>query len=516
MPPSKRFLSASNKALECGLKVIKTEAEGLSLVATRDFAAGEIVLTEQPLLVWENNSVYSFLNAFFKSPEEVQETVWGMDDHNDKTLLKDGESIDMQGFAQDASLRLKNEEGISVDSDQILRLLHIKHINAHSFRDTQGALFVCASVANHSCRPNVLYSSFSSGSGDDGMRFIALRTISAGMEIHPSYLKTVTCVPMNQRLAQLRNSKDFVCRCLRCNDVGFDDCRGLSCTDCLGVVVQFNTSMTQSLEKWTCLKCNKTLTPNEIKLRLQNETEGTKLSTELHKKFIDAQEALHPSDFLNVTNLLSSRFGVAEQHHLVISTWHDYGHWCLGQAEALAEMGMGVEQQVMAPWGKVCSQISFLQDAVDCLMKVICAKECITNACSHSKCSITSHSILCVDACPEVFLAVKSCIKMEKSCNAAFLNNVKNVASKYFPIMKAQFGDEHPDVKSVGTFLLKRRGVIGCHNPTCAEEMKDDAVRESPVLKACSRCGNANYCSRTCQVAHYKVHKKNCKEKVKT
>ena len=51
---------------------------------------------------------------------------------------------------------------------------------------------------------------------------------------------------------------------------------------------------------------------------------------------------------------------------------------------------------------------------------------------------------------------------------------------------------------------------IGCSNPACVDLRGDSEVKVS--CKACTGCKVVYYCSRECQVAHWKVHKGICKK----
>jgi len=46
-----------------------------------------------------------------------------------------------------------------------------------------------------------------------------------------------------------------------------------------------------------------------------------------------------------------------------------------------------------------------------------------------------------------------------------------------------------------------------CYNPRCKFP---DGMTDRSKTKYCSRCGNATYCSRECQEAHWPNHKPNC------
>jgi len=50
---------------------------------------------------------------------------------------------------------------------------------------------------------------------------------------------------------------------------------------------------------------------------------------------------------------------------------------------------------------------------------------------------------------------------------------------------------------------------IVCSNPSCQKKW----VQGLPSFKSCSQCGQAKYCSKECQRAHWKQHKRSCKKK---
>jgi len=51
--------------------------------------------------------------------------------------------------------------------------------------------------------------------------------------------------------------------------------------------------------------------------------------------------------------------------------------------------------------------------------------------------------------------------------------------------------------------------VIECSNPSCQKKWTPG----QPNFKSCSQCGQAKYCSKECQKAHWKQHKRACKKK---
>jgi hypothetical protein len=60
--------------------------------------------------------------------------------------------------------------------------------------------------------------------------------------------------------------------------------------------------------------------------------------------------------------------------------------------------------------------------------------------------------------------------------------------------------DVYGQLDEFASLLLGKGPLASCDNPTCRAGAVD-------VLKRCSRCLDVRYCSKECQVAHWKVHK---------
>jgi hypothetical protein len=111
------------------------------------------------------------------------------------------------------------------------------------------------------------------------------------------------------------------------------------------------------------------------------------------------------------------------------------------------------------------------------------------------------------------------------------------IACKYIPLLRAQFGRADEEVIQYEAIASS---VPGCSNPQCGHlhseyacpsPAKKDAVflvsncsgtnatslttaalmPRISALKKCGKCELQAYCSRECQVAHFKVHKLLCK-----
>ena len=84
-------------------------------------------------------------------------------------------------------------------------------------------------------------------------------------------------------------------------------------------------------------------------------------------------------------------------------------------------------------------------------------------------------------------------------------------------INDAQLGDLLVEVVKLSELMLAEVPcTMGCSNPLCTNlsgvsEMEVKAGSRKTVLKACTACSVVWYCSRECQVGHWKVHQPLCK-----
>lgn len=251
---------------------------GRSLIATKDFTVGEIVLKERQLISWRAADHIDFLNAYISADVETQALI------NDlyhppipvEGDLELGESEKGGGTESTNKLELMILAKEVTDSNlfpslnlhHIWKLLLIWNCNAHTFHGTRitlsplqeerVALFYAASMMNHSCLPNVSYTSKSS---DDGcLMYIANRSIRKGETLSFSY---IACFEKNKidRMIQLRKEKYFDCLCPRCSR-NFDDANGVNCLSfspfhCPGVCYEYfvGNSMDGVSSFWHCNTC---------------------------------------------------------------------------------------------------------------------------------------------------------------------------------------------------------------------------------------------------------------------
>ncbi|CAE8726101.1 unnamed protein product [Polarella glacialis] len=232
-----------------------TETKGRILVATRDFAQGEIILEELPLHIVQADAASSEFSTL-KSMCEAKKgfdydalwywaalrslcledlgsgfsswTLLDKDRQERLLLLHTGEvsgpSRATQAIARQLVPQLR-------DVDKLERLLQAWIHNAFDFSDEPSgyATYYFPSFMSHSCYPSAFWHY-----GADAERYVlrARRAIAAGDEVTVSYLEeTLLLSHVQERRWDLFETKQFWCACERCTG-GLDKSRGLACPKC--------------------------------------------------------------------------------------------------------------------------------------------------------------------------------------------------------------------------------------------------------------------------------------------
>lgn len=146
----------------------------------------------------------------------------------------------------DAILALPHPADFALTAPDILGICARINSNAHALvpedRPCALGLFVILSQMNHSCQPNITFSSMPSG---PSLNCRATRNIKAGEEITISYIDVYQT--RNERRELLQLSKFFTCLCPRCTEPLLHslDARieGFNCTNkaCTGLLVRQDT-----------------------------------------------------------------------------------------------------------------------------------------------------------------------------------------------------------------------------------------------------------------------------------
>lgn len=183
-----------------------------TLRAIDDVATSEVLIREQPLLIWEQG--------------------WTWDDHlHDATeafaALHVAEQDRVLGFfcPSELPLGLKDADfGTATDRERTL--MNILEVCSTGLADGMCGLYEHVACANHSCQPNAALRP----DADGVMRFLAIRPVAAGDEVTISYLAEGDLLwPTSWRRRRLKRWA-FDCNCPRC--AAPDDTRGLRCPSC--------------------------------------------------------------------------------------------------------------------------------------------------------------------------------------------------------------------------------------------------------------------------------------------
>ena len=459
-----------------GLEVqSRGEGFGNVLMTTQQFSTGSIVLAETPLLTFNDTDVEDYISKFSDATAEVQEKVLDMCHRSLEEIEADveGESQYARSRAKEAELAQK----YSLSLEKVTLLLDIRHTNAYSFDDDAASLFWLAAKANHSCKPNVAYSS-SSGSQ---MVYFALCDIPAGTEVQPSYILDVYSTPRAFRRTKLLDTKNFLCQCARC--LGIDDCRLLKCPteSCSeGLVYQQESAG----DEWTCSACKQTYSESDMHATIQQEED-----LQLRFTAIDDQmRAGNLGDPTELRNIIKEAIAtLSSTHHIVAKTMRLMYRFFADQADRMESGGLGPTQQCMSPWGEVISIQSFRKEAAGATLQSVRIRECVADGCQVPACQATHEPVH--EACIDALHGIKMLTSLKVSAESVY--------DKYKTILD----------RAVGPDKVKE---IAGYPPVSGEPCAYCATVQEKLLRC--PCKLVQYCNKKCQKDGRKAHKKECKE----
>lgn len=257
----KRCSAAEVMTADSNISVIDSGTDlGRVVVAKRDIAPGEVVLHEDPLLIWRDDGAgdekdISMMQAFARASPATREALLGL--YHPPLSSAEGER------AQEHAEMLVHDRGIEVAVEKVQRLLMIHACSTHNFRRVEdfdgpseviyatgteiagnyAALFAIGSQVEHSCLPNAVYRS-SSGH----LLYLAARAIRAGKRVSFAYSSDDPERTLQERRDRLLATKFFICQCVLCR--GPEMNRPLTCriSACSGLSLRTDGS-------WTCAEC---------------------------------------------------------------------------------------------------------------------------------------------------------------------------------------------------------------------------------------------------------------------
>lgn len=409
-------------------------------VASRPFdTLYEAVLREKPALISRSEdytvdlSYYTdFLEQFNNASMEVQLGILDL-------FGQPVESAMGQTLAEPAEILAAMDIFADYDFTSIHKLL-IKFVsNSYTYKDAECALPLFGSKIQHSCHPNLGYTSFT----DDGcVEHRVIRPIKKGDIACVSYLSGVYELPTPQRRLQLLESKSFVCDCSRCK--GLDYCRLIQCPDCCEENVPCSYDKDDNAS-WYCPACCTTLDA-DVMLSKEKSVEGTLKLMTRHIEMGDCHQILeeYTPEVMEemveeAASTLSSVHYLTKQAQAVLLDVCKT-HILIRQEKLQAE---GIDA---SNCGEHESILPLITKSVATSLQMTIASEYVANNCTSdcpSQTGCVSKYEPLYDRATAMYEACEDLMKIPKH---AWPSNAIAMAEKYLPVLKAKFGNKEKKI----------------------------------------------------------------------
>ena len=274
-----------------------TSRYGGGLFTRRHFLRGDVVFDEVPLLIslestspieeqlirrvseqfnYDFSDDFVFLKSFCLSDEGARESVLSL---FAPTESKVSSSTLLKSLCRLVDICKVYEWSKPYSKDTLRRAILVKACNAHGFNymdSSSAALYMYGSRMNHSCKPNVVYTSQRKGNGIGS--FIATTTIEPDDQLFISYIDQYQSTPMRQ--SELMENYVFKCTCDLCTR-DIDTFRGLICPSC----VKGSIFRTNATGVWNCRLCTESFTDSTRGLSEEEESELVESSSKFIRSF---------------------------------------------------------------------------------------------------------------------------------------------------------------------------------------------------------------------------------------
>lgn len=403
---------------------------GRELIATKDFHAGELILRETPLIVFEDHKDLVQLIGQLTASER------------DELFDMQGLSS-LQGASQDVCRKVMDKlwtesevfhrlfysdiNKFSVSIEDIFRVLSIAHLNAHSFHPSEqepdrAAIFPVSAKIAHSCLPNSTYSVT-----DDGLEYYAITSIKSGTCITASYLDNDSLISSaDKRRVRLARSKDFFCLCIKCRRPDMSTALPCRSSGCAGVSCCTNTGNFTSQKHWRCNICDIRTVP------------VIKILQSVDREYNALQDCDNVDDFIDQLTCLidASKPDLSRTHSLLIDMKVELSTVHLAVAHALNEQNNGQETMVNA----------HRRTAIEILGEVVSHIECIDDMCTslHTPCCQLSHPPT-TTAVFLVYRALCSVVRIKSVTLPVWIR-------RYQPLLEILYGIENSNVATLNDY----------------------------------------------------------------
>jgi len=239
-------------------------ASGEGVATKRSFKAGEVVISERPLVITPENSNLSRVRAYAQLTGEergaIQSKFFGEAPASscDATAAC-RENGALPGNSPADVLAQLLAEGLDLALDEVISVILVWNLNAYD-----KALSPLIAKINHSCAANVFIHV------DVAKRLVtatACRPLALGETLGSWYFQDTGLWWMGAdvRALAFERVRGFACACTRCS--GWDNCRGFACASCGGTC---RPEGSIGSPNWRCSGCSSISLTND---QLKNEGE---------------------------------------------------------------------------------------------------------------------------------------------------------------------------------------------------------------------------------------------------
>ena len=439
------------------------EGEGRCGVAKRDVKQGEIILQEEATLVWQQGSdeLINLVKAYKSASQHCRALI----DSLSIKIAAESEELNQIIGSWTATLESSDLGATNLKDAEYISLLTRAHFNAHAIDDGRACFFVKAAMINHSCAPNSMYRF-------DGttVSYWASKDLQKGEEITASYLEAMVMIqPTAYRRKTLLKSKAFICGCTRCTAAEEDTTRCQRCIEpaCDGTVSPDNSAPeSDTVPSWTCAhKC--ILTPEQVSS--MEATEAT-----LYRKWqaLDARLAIGKT--VSTQDVMDAIEACATRLH----SDNFVTQLC---RVLLIEVGVSTQDPRLLLYHAFTYAFWLWNTFKDCVPSNLLG-------------TMTG-------SLAELFDRKNGMIK-----HGLDVDRVLSIIRTVLPYAHMRHGNEAAYPQALERVLQRYR--------TCASVICSNTGK----LARCGRCNSVSYCSRSCQVFHYKSggHKSECREIVES
>lgn len=418
---------------------------GRVLVCSRNFQVNDIILTEEPILVYSD--LLDLLLLYVRLENDATrdslshlQSYQSVTDANYPLFAEKLAAI--EDIAKEAMVRVAKfapSSRFQVTVTDLFRILTASIINCHGFPgykvtcpdtgrivEKDSALFAIASKAAHSCVPNCVYTNFRP---QGTLTYFAHRPMTKGDVISFCY---VDYMCTRARRDRLMSSKDFFCRCPKCEAPDFS--YGVRCQvpACGGTTLPTCLETDFSMASWCCATCG----CREAPVHVQDDLEEAESRFEAVKGSYTADgERFYSQGPLPMLEELIAE--IAESfcptHYLVTEA-------LLEQAELLLQGVDSLEGRMPGP------AVNDLRiRAAQSLFAAVQTMECVENSCLvGSQCSnahlATHHGVGHV---------LRACLELLKCRTADPVLRFPKAAEKYLYLLEGVYGPDDNDIVAI-------------------------------------------------------------------